>query len=165
MSALQQRWQALAPRERLLVGAGALVVAAVLLYVLAWEPLAQSRDALRTQVQAAEADLAWMRAAAPLVRERAAGAPVPMPQDGRSLLARADASAREASLGNALLRVEPVSDRQVRVYFQGANFDALMRWVEALSAQGSLRVGEFSARRAEGVGLVDASLSLEEPTP
>ena len=39
----------------------------------------------------------------------------------------------------------------------------LMRWVEALSAQGGLRVNEFSARRADGVGLVDATLGLEEP--
>ena len=165
MSALRQRWDALAPRERLVLGAGAVVLSAVLLYVLAWEPLAQSRDALRTQVQAGEADLAWMRAAAPLVRERAAAAPAAIAKDGRSLLARADASARDAGLGTALLRVEPVSGHQVRMHFQAAGFDALMRWVEALSAQGSLRVNEFSARRAEGVGLVDANLSLEEPTP
>lgn len=164
MSVLRERWDALAPRERSVLAAGAVVLLAVLAYVLVWEPLAQSRDALRTQVQAGEADLAWMRAAAPQVRERAASAPAPVSNDGRSLLARADASAREAGLGNALLRVEPVSDGQVRVYFQQAGFDPLMRWVEALSAQGSLRVGEFSARRAEGVGVVDANLSLEEPT-
>ena len=163
MSALRQRWDAMAPRERVMVALAGIVVAATLLYVGAWEPLAQSRDALRLQVQAGETDLAWMRAAAPLVRERAATAPAPLVNDGRSLLARADASAREAGLGNALLRVEPVSDAQVRVQFQGAGFDALMRWVEALSAQNGVRVNEFSARRAEGVGLVDAHLSLEEP--
>jgi general secretion pathway protein M len=163
MSALRARWDALAPRERGLLALGAVFVVGVLLYVLAWEPMLQSRDALRLQVQAGEADLAWMRAAAPIVRERAASTPAPMAHDGRSLLARADASAREAGLGNALLRVEPVSGRQVRVQFQGAGFDALMRWVEALSAQGGLRVNEFSARRAQGVGLVDATLSLEEP--
>jgi general secretion pathway protein M len=165
VSAWHQRWDALAPRERLLLAAGAFVVAAVLLYVLAWEPLAQSRDTLRTQVQAAENDLAWMRAAAPRVRDRNAGTPAPLARDGRSLLARADAGAREAGHANAFLRVEPVSDHQVRVSFQGAGFDPLMRWVEALSANGGLRVGEFSARRAEGVGLVDANLSLEEPSP
>jgi general secretion pathway protein M len=163
MSALRGRWESLAPRERGLLMLGAVFVAATLAYVLAWEPLRQSRDTLRLQVQAGEADLAWMRAAAPLVRERGASAPAPLVRDGRSLLARADASAREAGLGNALLRVEPVSEHQVRVQFQGVGFDALMRWVEALSAQASVRVGEFSARRAAGVGLVDAQLSLEEP--
>jgi general secretion pathway protein M len=163
VSALAARWQALAPRERGMLALGAVFVLGVLVWLLAWEPLAQSRDALRLQVQAGETDLAWMRAAAPLVRERAAASPAPLVKDGRSLLARADASAREAGLGNALLRVEPVSDGQVRVQFQGAGFDALMRWVEALSAQGGVRVNEFSARRAEGVGLVDANLSLEEP--
>lgn len=164
MSALRARWEALAPRERGVLALGAVFVLAVVLYVAAWEPLAESRDALQLQVQAGEADLAWMRAAAPQVRERAANAPAALAQDSRSLLARADASAREAGLGNALLQVEPVSGGQVRVQFQGAGFDALMRWIEALSAQGGVRVTEFSARRAEGVGLVDAHLSLEEPT-
>ena len=165
MSALRQRWDAMAPRERVMVALAGIVVAATLLYVGAWEPLAQSRDALRLQVQAGETDLAWMRAAAPIVRERAATAPVAVAQTGQSLLARADASARDAGLGNALLRVEPVSARQVRVYFQGVGFDPLMRWIEALSAQGALRITEFSAQRAEGVGLVDARLNLEESNP
>lgn len=166
MNALQARWNTFAPRERALLALGALVVVATLLYVLAWEPLADARDALRVQVQAGESDLAWMRAAAPQVRERTPAAPVALTSTGASLLARADASAREAGLGVSLLRVEPVANGQVRVYFQGAAFDDLLRWLEALAAQGSLRVSDFSARRAEGVGLVDANLSLEEtPSP
>lgn len=164
MSALRARWEALAPRERSVLAFGMLFVVATLLYVSAWEPLAASRAALRLQVQAGESDLAWMRAAAPLVRERGATAPASFTQDGRSLLARADASARDAGLGNALLRVEPVSGDQVRVQFQGAGFDPLMRWVESLWAQSGVRITEFSARRAQGVGLVDAQLSLEQPS-
>ena len=163
MSALRARWNARAARERALLALGAAVVLATVLYVLAWEPLAASRDALRLQVQAGETDLAWMRAAAPQVRERAAAAPAVRAANGASLLARADASAREAGLGVSLLRVEPVANGQVRVYFQGAAFDDLLRWLEALAAQDSLRVSDFSARRAEGIGLVDANLSLEEP--
>jgi len=165
VSALRQRWDALVPRERAGVSLAAAVVLATLLYVGLWEPLAQSRDALRTQVLAGEADLAWMRAAAPLVRERASTAPVVAMPTGQSLLARADASAREAGLGTALLRVEPVNAGQVRVYFQGVGFDPLMRWIEGLSAQGSLRITEFSAQRAAGVGQVDARLNLEESAP
>ncbi len=165
MSALRQRWNALAVREQRILSLGAVFVVLVLGYVLLWEPLAESRDNLRTQVQAAETDLAWMRAAAPLVQQRSANAPAALTLDGRSLLARTDASAADAGLKSALLRIEPVSDRQVRVSFQSAGFDALMRWVETLAANSNLRVSEFSVQRAEGVGLVDARLSLEEPAP
>lgn len=162
MNPLQRFWQGRAPRERVMLARGAVVLAAIAIYFLAWEPLRDSRNALRERVATANADLAWMRAIAPQV---AAQAPVQSDgvRDTRSLLARVDASAREAGLGGALLRVEPVAQGQVRVQFEDVGFDALMRWVEALSTRHGTRIGELSAQRAAGVGRVDVHLSLEEP--
>lgn len=165
MSALRQRWDVLAPREQRVLAFGAVALLLIVGYLGVWEPLAQSRADWHARVVAAETDLAWMRAAAPQVQaRRGTQARVPM-ADGRSLLARADASARDAGLGTALLRVEPVTASQVRVTFEQAGFDALMRWIETLSAQYGAQVGELSVQRADGVGLVDARLSLEESTP
>ena len=164
MSTVAQRWQALAPREQRALLLGGVALGAILAYLLAWEPLSRSRDDWRTRVVAAESDLAWMRAAAPRVQAMRGSRPVAA-SDGRSLLARADASAREAGLGSSLLRVEPVATGQVRVTFQKASFDALMRWAETLSLQHGTRVTELSAQRAEGVGVVDARFSLEESNP
>lgn len=163
MNALQRYWRGLGQRERKVLASGAAALVLVLGYVLLWEPLVDSRNEWRNRVATAQADLAWMRATAPQVRERNVGAPV-RSSDGRSLLARVDASAREAGLGGSLLRVEPVADGQVRVYFEDAGFDAVVRWVETLSAQYGTRVGELSAQRADGVGRVDVRLSLEEST-
>lgn len=165
MSAWRARWQELAPRERRTLTVGAAVLLVTVAYLLLWEPLAQSRDDWRARVAAAETDLAWMRAAAPQVLSRRGTQPIAVAPDGRSLLARVDAGAREAGLGTALLRVEPVAAGQVRVTFEQAGFDALMRWIESLSAQYGTRVTELSVQRAAGVGLVDARLSLEETTP
>lgn len=162
---LAARYQSLAPRERraLLLGATALLL--VLAYLLAWEPLLRSRDAWRVRVAAAETDLAWMRAVAPRVQAAAGTAPATAAPDGRSLLARVDASARDAGLGTALLRVEPIAAGQVRVTFEQAGFDALMHWLETLAAAQGVRVTELSAQRADGVGLVDARVSLQSSTP
>lgn len=160
MNALQRTWRGLAPRDRRMLGGGALVLAAILAYVGAWEPLVAARNDWRLRVATAQADLAWMRAVAPQVR--AQGEAQPAAVDNRSLLARADATAREAGLGGALLRVEPVAEGQVRVIFEDVAFDDLMRWVEGLAATHGTRVGELSAQRAAGVGRVDARLSLED---
>lgn len=165
MSALRKRWEALAPRERRVLGVGALVLVSVLGYLLLWEPLAQRRDAWRVRVVAAEADLAWMRGVAPQLEAQAANGGTNFVTDSRSLLARADASARDAGLANALLRVEPVAANQVRVYFEQAGFDAMMRWLELLAERHGTRVTEMSAQRSTGVGLVDARVTLEEATP
>lgn len=162
MSALQQRWDLLAPRERRALVLGALVLVIVLLWLLLWDPLSQSREQWRARVIAAESDLAWMRSAAPLVQARSAGAPRALQMDGRSLLARVDSSAKEAGLGNALLRIEPVAAGQVRLHFEQAGFDSLMRWLEALSSQYGTQVSELSVQRADGVGVVDARVGLIE---
>ena len=82
--------------------------------------------------------------------------------DNRSLLARVDGGAREAGLGGVLLRVEPVSERQVRVYFQGAPFDRLMEWLQPTAQRFRIRVDELSIQRADGVGLVEARMTLSE---
>lgn len=166
MSAWRQRWRSLAPREQRALALGVVALALILGYLLLWDPLAQSRETWRIRAAAAQADLAWMRTVAPQVQAARASQPALAAADGRSLLARVDASARDAGLGAVLLRVEPVSAGQVRVQFQRAGFDALMRWLETLAAQYGTRVTELSATRSDGVGLVDARLSLEEsPSP
>jgi general secretion pathway protein M len=165
VSAVRQRWDALEPRERRVLALGAVVVLAVIGYLAVWEPLVQSRDEWRLRVAAAETDLAWMRGVAPEVLARRGTAPSATAPDGRSLLARVDASVREAGLGAALLRVEPVAANQVRVTFEQAGFDALMRWLESLAQRHGTRVTEMSVQRADGVGVVDARLGLEEPAP
>lgn len=163
MSAVRDRWNALAPREQRALALGGLALAVIGLWLLLWEPLAKSRDEWRTRVVAAENDLAWMRAAAPQVRAaRGDDAPRAPLQDGRSLLARVDASAREAGLGNTLLQVEPVNANLVRARFERAGFDAMMRWLETLASGHGVRVSELSVQRADGVGLVDARVALQQ---
>lgn len=165
MSAWRARWEALAPRERRMLSIGGVTLAGILVWIGVWEPLVAARDAWQMRVAAAESDLAWMRAVAPRVQAGGTAVAPPLASDGRSLLARVDASAREAGLGTALLRVEPVAAGQVRVTFEQAGFDALVSWLEALARSQGVRVTEFSAQRGDGVGLVDARLSLESPTP
>lgn len=161
MNALQRFWQGRAPRERAMLVRGGVALVLIVLWFGAWEPLRDARNTWRERVATADADIAWMRAVAPQVASRAASSPAGT-RDTRSLLARADASARDAGLGGALLRVEPVSQGQVRVYFEDVDFDALMRWVETLSERHGTRVSEMGVQRAAGVGRVDARLSLEE---
>jgi general secretion pathway protein M len=157
-------WMNLADRERRVLQVGALLLALLAGYVLVWEPLQQSRQDWQRRAEAADASLHWMRAAAGQVLQRRgqAGAIAAPLDDGRSLLARIDGGAREAGLGGALLRVEPIGPDQVRVQFQQAGFDALMGWMEGLALQHGVRVSELSVQRSQGVGQVDARMMLEQ---
>lgn len=158
-------WAGLSGRDRRTLLVGGVIALVLLAYALVWLPLERDRDLWRGRAAAADAGLLWMQAAAE--RLRAAGpvsttAPV---RDGRSLLAVVDAGVREAGLGNALVRVEPVGPGQVRMYFEQAGFDALMDWLQAIGTSHGVRVVELSVQRAAGVGLVDARLALETSGP
>lgn len=154
-------WERLSPRDRRILLVAAPLVAVLLLWALVWDPMSRARQALRAEVLAQRAELAWMRPAAERLAAAGPATAAPMPMaDGRSLLARLDAGARAAGLGGSLLAVEPQGPRAVRLQFNGAGFDALAAWLEQEAASG-VRVEEMSLRRS-GPGRVDARLLLAE---
>ena len=157
-------WQAQSVRDRRFVAVGGFLAVLLLGYTFVWQPVERSRDEWRLRASAADASLNWMRDAAQRL-QASAPASVTTVRDGRSLIAVVDAGVREAGLGGALLRVEPVSSGQVRVYFQQASFDALTDWLKTIGSSHGVQVVELSVQRSAGVGLVDARLALEAPSP
>lgn len=148
----------LAPRERLLVGGAAVLVVLLLGYLLVIEPLQQRRAVLERGVVAQRELLAWMRDAVMPLR----GNPTsPSDSRGQSLFAVVDRSARATVLAGALQRVQPEGQGNVRVWFDDAPFDDLVRWIAALQREHGITVNTLSVERADEAGLVDARLTLE----
>ena len=87
----------------------------------------------------------------------------PLDRAGRSLLAVADSSAREARLGNAIKRIEPVAAGRVTVWLEAADFDQIAAWLEQLETRYRIQVDEFSFQRTPVVGTVDARIGLLDP--
>jgi general secretion pathway protein M len=156
-------WNGLAERERRIVAIGALAVAAMLGWAFVWHPLSAKRAELRDEVDAGQRDLAFVRvAAADVERLRATGKQGRRDRQGRSLLALADATARASGLEGSLKRVEPVGATSVRVSFEVARFDALIAWIEGLTRDYGIEAIDVSADRADGVGLVNARVTLQD---
>lgn len=156
-------WQAREPREQQVLAVGAVLVVILLVWAFVWHPLAQKRTELQQRVISAEGELVQLRlAAAQLETRRQAGVRGGGDRAGRSLLALADASAREAGLGGALKRVEPVDGQGVRVSFEFASFDTLAKWLEALADDFGVVAATLSADRADAPGLVHAQVLLHD---
>ena len=156
-------WNGLARREQRMVAAGAMFVALMLGWAFVWHPLVVKRTELREEIDAQQRDLAFVRvAAADVDRLRSTGKQGRRDRQGRSLLALADATARTAGLEGALKRVEPVGTTSVRVTFDVARFDALVAWIEGLTRDYGIEAVDFSADRADGVGLVNARVTLQD---
>ena len=60
------------------------------------------------------------------------------------------------------LSYDPRGGASVRVSFEVANFDQLMNWFDTLARDYSVQVRDFSADKVEGLGLVNARVTLED---
>lgn len=154
-------WNARAPEERRILSIGAFAAVLMLGWALVWHPLAQRKAELEQTIEGQRSDLAYVRAGAgEIERLRATGTHARADRSGRSLLALADATARNG--GIEAKRVEPVGTRSVRVSFEGIGFDALATWIELLSRSYGIEATDLSADRADGIGLVNARVTLQD---
>ena len=156
-------WNAQGARDQFILKLGAAVVVTVLAWAFVWHPLGQHRDALRDRLDGARRDLAFVRVSeVEIERLRNAGTQTRADRQGKSLLALADASAREAGLGSLLKRVEPVGPRSVRASFEFVAFDPLIEWVERLAREHGVKASDLSVDRVDATGLVNARITLED---
>jgi general secretion pathway protein M len=155
---LSSKLQSLSERDRrmLLVGGA---IAAILFVLAVIMPLDHSVSRLHDQVTRKQADLVWMRNAAP---EIAAAGPV-RSNSGESLIVIVDQSARESGLGSSLAGSQPSGAGNLNVQLQKAPFDALVGWIARLSEQNGVQIESATIDSAGEPGLVDASLVLKSP--
>jgi general secretion pathway protein M len=155
---LSSSLQSLSPRDRrtLLIGG---VIAAILFVLAVILPLDHSVSRLHDRVTQKQADLVWMRNAAP---EIAAAGPV-RSISGESLIVIVDQSAREAGLGGSLAGSQPSGQGGLSVQLQKAPFDTLVGWVARLSQQNGVQIESASIDSTGEPGTVNASLVLKSP--
>jgi general secretion pathway protein M len=152
-----QAWFAqLAPRERWMVVAAAIVVAITLLYLAVWEPLVNAQQRRSLALQEA-------RALASRIEQLAGqtqGARGPAVNLGVSVLSAVDQSARAGALDKPPSRIQPEGEREVKVWIDGVSFDALLRWLQSLQTGYGISVQSAELERGAAPGQVNAQLSL-----
>lgn len=156
---LRTRFQALEARERYFLLGAFVVVMLTLFYLLVVEPLVQYHDQLQTRIAMQREEVSWMRGAVQVLGERGGTATSDV-QAGGSLLALTDSSARSAGLAKQLKRIQQEGDDAVRVRLEAASFDQMILWLDDLERRYGVVATEMSVDRAEGPGLVNASLTL-----
>lgn len=157
---MKQWFLGLAPRERLIVAAGGIVVVLVLLYVLVVEPLAQGYADRERRIAALEQDLAWMvEAAGEAEALRGTGRAEDRADDDRPAYLAVDSAIRGADLPRPD-RLEPDGRDGARVAFGEVEFDRLVRVLGRLESGAGVAVTRARFDRLDD-GLVEAELTLE----
>jgi general secretion pathway protein M len=153
-------WQQLNRRQQRLVMIAGLILLALLVYVQLWEPLAEARQAERERVAHNQALVDWLVAVRPVAEQMRREGSSRRDLGGRSLLGLSDETARAAGLAGALTRIEPAGQDQVRVWLDGAEFLAVMNWLERLSRDHPVEVVQLAVDRAQRSGQVNVRVTL-----
>jgi general secretion pathway protein M len=156
---MMQYWHNLQARDQRVLLLGAVVVLLLLIYSLVIEPFGQELERLEQAVEDNGQLLAWMESSATRVRAlRGNGAA--KRGSGGSLLSLVDASAKQNGLGGALKQVKPEGNG-VRLRFEQAGFDDMVRWLGRLGAEQGVGVTTLTLERLPTSGQVNATVVLE----
>jgi len=153
---LKAFWQARAPRERQVIIALAVLVAAAL-YLALLQSANQARLRLGRSVTALQEQAGRLdRDAAELQRLRALPAAAASQTDLRTLVA---AQAGAAGLSHALLHIEPAGADQVQAAFGAVAFADWVKWVAGLQAL-HVRLDTCRIEAMSTPGLVSVTATL-----
>jgi general secretion pathway protein M len=159
LAGLRGRFEGLAPREQRLVTWGG-AAALVLLVIAVLLPLQRQVAGAESRIARKQADLAWMRQAAPVLV--AAGPAAAPPASQESLVVVVDRSARENGLGQALTGSQPSGDGGLRVQIEKADFNVVATWLARLADQNRITVETATIDGTTEPGLVNAGLVLRQ---
>lgn len=152
-------WQNLQAREQRTLLIGGVVVLLLLIYSLILDPFAEEMARMEQSVAADRELLAWMEQSAQQVKAlRGNGGD--KSSRGGSLLSLVDASAKKNGLGGALKQVKPESSG-VRLRFEQASFDDMVRWLGRLGSEQGVGVTSLTLERLPEAGQVNATVVLE----
>ncbi|WP_022963364.1 type II secretion system protein GspM [Halopseudomonas pelagia] len=156
-------WAGLAPRERVILIVGMLVLALLLIWLAIIEPLANRRASLHSEVATLSADHDWMQQVATEVRRRAAaqsGSGARAPAGNGSVLTLVEVSANASGMRTSMERIQP-EGQGARIWFDSVSFDALMRWLAELEKRQGLQISQLAVDAGSEPGQVSARVLVE----
>lgn len=155
-----ERFLALAPRERLLIGvaAGLAVIAVVVLGII--NPLMNSRRALETELAEKQAALGDIERVAARFGKAGGAAAAAARSSSESLVVVMDRTARTRGLSTYLRRNEPDGPNGIRLHLENIPFDDLIGWLGELQGMHGISVSSASVDPAQDPGRVSVNLQL-----
>lgn len=155
---VQEWFDQLAPRERLMVAGCSIVIGLALIWTFAIQPIFVGGAALQVRVAEKQARLANLHELASQITPGTSSRPSNVQGSRDSIVVIIDRTTRERNLASYLKRNQPEGDSGVRLRFEDAPFDELMAWIGELQNYG-MTTATANLDQA-GTGRVNCSLLL-----
>lgn len=147
---LNQYWQGLQERERLVLVFGAVFLLGFLFYLFILQPWHRAIDHMESVLPSKRANLVWLQQRSDTL-ERGGGIDTTSNRkkgEGQSLVAVLEQTAKRARVRQAIQQMVPANQGQeVRVVMEQANFNQWLAWIDVLHHQYGVNVKQLSAER------------------
>ncbi|MDH5395482.1 MAG: type II secretion system protein M [Gammaproteobacteria bacterium] len=153
----------LSQRERILLQSAAAVMIVFLSYIIIWQPLSDNYEKNKKNVLTATETLEWMKKASRDIKILRGNHSVNTTiRSGKQfVLGVVDRTVRKSGLNSTMKRVQPEGESGVRVWFEQAPFDELIKWLAVIESEQGLIVNEINIERSDSPGLVNVRVYLE----
>jgi type II secretory pathway component PulM len=159
LESLQDWFNKLAPRERIMVAVCGVVVVIALIWSLLIKPLYISSADLEDRVTRKQAQLANLQELAAQVKASGNAPTTSLSGSNDSLVVLIDRTTRSSDLAQYLKRNQPDGTAGVRLRFEGAPFDKLVVWLGELKQSYGMSMVTANFDDA-GAGRVNCSLVI-----
>lgn len=150
----------LEPRERLVVLAGAVVLAVMILFLGIWEPLARAHTSREAALDNAHMIAGKLEVAGAALQNARRGGGT---NTAVSLISAVAQSSKSPILGKEPTRTQPDGDKSVSLWIDDVAFDSLVRWLADLEQRYGIVAVSADVQRQSGSGLVNAHVTLARP--
>jgi len=156
-------FESLDVRERRLIIVAAALLLCLLIYLLAWKPVAGEYHRLAGSIKDKEKILVEMDRLAAEAKQLQSSRKLAAPNTaGKSLLSTVDSTAKSNGLGTAVKRVRPEGENKASVTLEGAEFDRVVVWLENLQRLNGISVVSSTIEKQKEAGLVSMRIELQE---
>ncbi len=152
---MKQWWRGLQARERWILLTAALLLLVLGLHGLVWQPWREARERLQEDIAQRRDDLAWMQQAA--ARLPAAARKDQGKGANGNLITLMNRLLVKTRLRERMKQMKPVSEHEVRLRFEKARFQRLLRLFGEIEGQG-LTIRELRLSPDDESGRVNATL-------
>ena len=160
MKKLRTWYAGLNERERRIVLIGAVTVAIMIVVGSLLLPLQAAVSRAVDRRDTRQQDLDWMRVNVDEIRN---GATQLRRETGEAPVVLVDRVGHESGLAESLRGTQPSGPAGVRVQLEGASFDPLIEWLGTLDLRYGLAVEAITIDRTAKPGIVNASVTLNQP--
>jgi general secretion pathway protein M len=155
----KQVWEDRLPRERRVIGLGAIILLPLLAYFILWQPAHKATIKLRSVLPVMRMQAALMEREADEV-ETLRQRPQPAVLDAVALKNIVDASATKSQLRQAMDQLAPIEPNSVRISFASVPYVQWLHWMHGLQQEQHIRIDSLDISSLPSPGMVKISATL-----